>query len=208
MSALSEPGFKWYPAPGIGNSSLTLTADGARAVGLDEVGYLAYAQNPGIVEITLDKHKYNPVWINPATGEEIPLKDYRGDIFSQQTPENTHDWVLDVAREGHKESMLRSLRFESMTLRCKKLKPTLQRYPLNSLTRRERIPFQVPVPFRIKITRPNRATRTMQYVWWGEVVAGGEGARLLGVGSFGNFTIPPDLLKQPGSSLNVRLLAH
>ncbi len=52
--------------------------DGARAVGLAEVGYLAYAQNPGIVEITVDKHKYNPVWINPATGEELPLERLSG----------------------------------------------------------------------------------------------------------------------------------
>jgi hypothetical protein len=47
----------------------------------------------------------------------------------------------------------------------------------------------------------------MQFVWWGEVVAGGEGARLLGVGSFGNFTVPKELLAEPGSTLNVRLLA-
>ncbi len=45
--------------------------DGARAVGLKEVEYLAYAQTPGIVEITLPKHKYNPVWVNPVTGEEL-----------------------------------------------------------------------------------------------------------------------------------------
>ncbi len=46
-----------------------------------------------------------------------------------------------------------------------------------------------------------------QYVWWGEVVAGGEGARLLGLGASGTFQLPKDLLKDPGSTLNVRLLA-
>jgi hypothetical protein len=48
----------------------------------------------------------------------------------------------------------------------------------------------------------------MQYVWWGEVVAGGEGPRLLGLGPSGNFTIPKDLLKGgSGANLHIRLLA-
>lgn len=181
---------------------------GARAVGLEEVEYLAYAQSPGIVEITLPKHKYNPVWINPASGEEIPLKDYRGEVFSRQTPDNSHDWVLQVPREGHKESMLRSYYFESVD-------PPIQEIELDT----SKIPFElvdppadeivaaIPTPFQAKITRANRATRDMQFVWWGEVVAGGEGARLLGVGPSGNLTVPKNLIKEPGSTLNLRLLA-
>jgi hypothetical protein len=42
-----------------------------------------------------------------------------------------------------------------------------------------------PIPYSIKLTRANRASRTMQYVWWGEAVQGGEGARVLGVGGSG-----------------------
>ncbi len=53
--------------------------DNARALGLDEVEYLAYADKPGIVEVSLPKHKYNPVWVNPITGEEDPQKDYKGE---------------------------------------------------------------------------------------------------------------------------------
>ncbi len=86
---------------------------GARAVGLEDVEYLAFAEKPGIVEITLPKHKYNPLWINPASGEEIPLKDYKGDVLSRQTPDNEHSWILQAPREGHKESMLKSYRFDS-----------------------------------------------------------------------------------------------
>ncbi len=170
--------------------------------------YLAYAEKPGIVEITLPKHKYNPVWVNPTSGEEIPLKDYRGEVFSRQTPDNAHDWVLQVPREGHKESMLKSYYFESQD-------PPVQEIELDSA----KTPFEiaepsgdtinmlVPTPYGVKLTRANRATRTMQYVWWGEVVAGGEGARVLAVGPSGNFTIPRDLIKGPGSSLTLRLLA-
>ncbi|MBV8550258.1 MAG: DUF5060 domain-containing protein [Acidobacteriaceae bacterium] len=182
--------------------------DGARAIGLTEVEYLAYADKPGIVEINLPKHKYNPVWVNPATGEEIPLKDYKGEVFSRQTPDNSRDWILTVPREGHKESMLKYYYFESQD-------PPVQEVELNDA----RIPFEViepagdtinsaiPEPYRLKITRANRASRTMQYVWWGEVVAGGQGARLLGLGPSGNLTIPKELLSQPGANLNLRVLA-
>jgi Domain of unknown function (DUF5060)/Protein of unknown function (DUF4038) len=182
--------------------------DGARAVGLKEVEYLAYAQTPGIVEVTLPKHKYNPVWVNPANGEEIPLKDYKGEVFSRQTPDAAHDWVLQVPREGHKQSMLRSYYFESQD-------PPIQEPELDS----SKIPFDIaepagddlnrliPVPFQAKITRPNRATRRMQYVWWGEVVASGQGGRVLGVGPSGDLNVSEHLTCPPGSNLTLRLLA-
>ncbi|HEX3683389.1 MAG TPA: DUF5060 domain-containing protein [Bryobacteraceae bacterium] len=182
--------------------------DGARAVGLQEVEYLAYAETPGIVEVTLPKHKYNPVWVNPSNGEEIPLKDYKGEVFSRQTPDAAHDWVLTVPREGHKESMLRSYYFESQN-------PPIQEPELDD----SKIPFTIaepegnelnrliPVPYQVKITRPNRATRRMQYVWWGEIVASGEGGRVLGVGSSGNLNVAEHLTCPPGSNLTMRLLA-
>ncbi len=181
---------------------------GARAVGLEEVEYLAYAQTPGIVEITLPKHKYNPVWVNPATGEELPLKDYKGEVFSRQTPDNRHDWVLQVPREGHKASMLRSYYFESVDPPIQEIESDPSKIPFDIVDPPgdEIIPG-LPTPFKAKITRANRATRDMQFVWWGEVVASGQGARLLGVGSSGNLTVPLSLVKQPGSTLNIRLLA-
>jgi hypothetical protein len=181
---------------------------GARAVGLEDVEYLAYAQTPGIVEITFTKHKYNPLWINPATGEELPLKDYRGETFSRPTPDNSHDWILQVPREGHKESMLRSYRFESVDAPVQEAEtdPAKAPFALVDPSGDELNP-KTPVPFLVKITRPNRASRFMQYLWWGEVVAGGEGARLLGVGASGNLVVPKELLKNPGANLNLRIQA-
>ncbi len=182
--------------------------DGARAVGLNEVEYLAYAQNPGIVEINLPKHKYNPLWVNPATGEEIDLKDYKGEVFSRQTPDNSHDWILQVPREGKKESMLKYYYFESED-------PPVQEIESDS----SKIPFEIAEPhgglivtssptlFATKITRANRASRHMQFAWWGEVVTNGQGARLLGLGASGTFPIPPDLLTEHGQTLSLRLLA-
>ncbi len=182
--------------------------DGARAAGLEEVEYLAYAQNPGIVEITLPKHKYNPLWINPITGEEIPLKDYKGEVFSRQTPASSHDWVLHVPREGHKEHMLRSYYFESQDPPVQEVESDTSKIPFEVVDPPgESINAKIPTPYRAKVIRANRASRTMQFVWWGEVVPGNQGARVLGVGSFGNFTVPADLLKAGAQTLSMRLQA-
>jgi hypothetical protein len=46
----------------------------------------------------------------------------------------------------------------------------------------------------------------MQYVWWGEVVANGEGARVLAIGPSGNLAVPADLAN-PGALMTLRLQA-
>jgi len=181
---------------------------GARAVGLEEIGFIEYAQTPGIVEINLPKHKYNPVWINPATGEEIPLKDYKGQVFSRQTPDNSHDWILDCEREGHKEAMLRSVRFESIDPPVQEIETDAAKIPFEIVDPPgDQVLPSLPTPYKAKLTKFTRGTRYMQFVWWGEVVAGGEGARMLAVGSFGNLTVPRELVTEAGATLNLRLLA-
>ena len=34
-------------------------------------------------------------------------------MFTGEPPDRTHDWVLQISREGHKASMLKSYRFDS-----------------------------------------------------------------------------------------------
>jgi hypothetical protein len=182
--------------------------DGARAAGLNEVEYLAYAQTPGIVEITLPKHKYNPLWIDPATGQELAMKDYKGEVFSRSTPDNSHDWILQVPRAGKKENMLKYFYFESEDPPVQEVETDSARVPFVILDPAgDQISTQVGVPFSVKVTRANRASRHMQYVWWGEVADSGEGMRLLAVGSKGNLLVPPELASDPGASLHLRLLA-
>lgn len=181
---------------------------GARAVGLEDVEYLAYAEKPGIVEIELPRHKYNPLWVDPVTGEEIPLKNYKGEVFSSQTPDNSRSWLLQTPREGHKESMLKSYRFDSQDPPVQEPEVDSAKVPF-TLTdpAGEEINTALPTPYNIKLTKANRSTRQMQIVLWGEVVGGSDGARLLGVGSFGNFTIPKELIEEPGSTLHLRIMA-
>lgn len=187
--------------------------DGARAVGLNGadqngVEYLAYAAHPGIVELTIPKHKYNPVWINPITGEEIPLKNYKGEVFSQQTPDNTHDWVLHVAREGLMESMRRNYYFESQSppVQIVEIDPAKIPFEIAEPPRNSFNPV-IPTPFEAKLTRKARATRLMQYIWWGEIPGGPAGARVLGVGASGTFSIPKDLITPSAADLNLRVQA-
>ncbi len=181
---------------------------GARAVGLEEIGFIAYAQTPGIVEITLPKHKYNPVWINPSSGEETPMKDYRGEIFSQPTPDNAHDWILDCEREGHKESMLRSVRFESVDAPVQEVETDAAKIPFEIVDPPgDTVLAGIPTPFRIKLTKNNRGTRYMQLVWWGGIVAGDASTRLLAVGASGNFSVPPAWIVQPEEELVIILHA-
>lgn len=181
---------------------------GARSVGLDEVEYLAYTPVGGIVEITLPKHKYNPLWINPITGEELPLKDYKGETFSRQTPDNAHDWILQVPRDGHKESMLKSYRFESVEPPVQEIETDPAKIPFQLVDPAgDDISATAPPISKVKLTKNNRSTRFMQYIWWGEVVAGGEGMRLIGVGSSGTLQIPKELGLRPDAPFNLRLQA-
>ena len=181
---------------------------GARAVGLEDVEYLAYAQKPGIVELGLPRHKYNPLWINPTTGEEIPLKDYKGEVLSRQTPDNERSWILQAPREGHKESMLRSYRFDSQDVPIQEAETDSAKIPYDLVDPQgDSINTALPTPYQIKLTKANRSTRLLQIVLWGEIVGGSEGARLLGVGSFGNLTLPKDFLKDPGATLHLRVMA-
>ncbi len=182
--------------------------DGARAVGLNEVEYLAYAQNPGIVEISLPRHKYNPVWVNPATGEELELKDYKGEVFTRSTPGNSHDWILQVPRDGEKASRLKYFYFESEDPPVQEIESDASKAPFEVTDPQSvGINTALPTPYAVKTTRANRASRHMQFAWWGEVITSGQDARLLGLGSSGTFSVPKELLKQPGSTLSVRVLA-
>lgn len=181
--------------------------DGARALGLDDVEYLAYAEKPGIVEVTTPKHKYNPLWVNPITGEEIPLKDYKGIVLSRQTPEGAHDWILRVPREGELRSMLRSVYFESRdpTVQVIETDPDKTPFRIASPPGKQIDPA-IPTPFEAKVMQPKRSTRIMQYVWWGRVAGSSMPARVLGVGATGTFSVPKEFVT-PGALLEIRLWA-
>ncbi|MGH9584296.1 MAG: DUF5060 domain-containing protein [Bryobacteraceae bacterium] len=181
--------------------------DGARALGLGDVEYLAYSDGPGIVEVTTPKHKYNPFWVNPITGEEIPLKNYKGEVLSRQTPDGAHDWILNVPRDGLMRSMLSRVYFESRDPTVQVIETDTTKIPFRIASPSgKQIDPAIPIRFEAKIMHPKRSTRIMQYVWWGEAVASGVPARVLGVGPSGTFTVPKEFVTS-GGDLEIRLLA-
>lgn len=180
--------------------------DGARAVGLDNVEYLLYAEQPGTVEISFsEKHKYNPLWINPRTGETIDLKDVKQDTYSQTTPAGG-DWILQMPRDGQKEGMLKSYKFESVPAPIQEVETNVAKIPFEiRQPTGDAVSTGSPIAYEAHIKRPNRATRSMQYVWTGGVIAEGEGPRVLALGGFGTFQFPPHLIKTRPALLTIRL---
>ena len=59
----------------------------------------------------------------------------------------------------------------------------------------------------MKLTRETRATRSMMYLWTGEVAADGRGFRVLGTGSPGTFVIPPSIAPNFPAVLSIHLTA-
>jgi hypothetical protein len=184
--------------------------DGARAVALEDVEYVNYIERPGPpVEVSVEKHSYDVSWFNPANGEAIEQKKYKGEHFTGEAPDRSHPWVLMVAREGRKESMLKSYKFDSREV------PLVQEIETNP----QKVPYVIaepsgntlavgkPVRFSAKLTRETRATRAMMFLWTAEVAADGQGFRVLGTGSPVTIAIPGSIALNYPAVLSVHLTA-
>ena len=182
--------------------------DGGRAVALEEIEYLVYIEKPaGPVEVSVEKHGYDILWFNPLNGETLAAKKYKGEHFTSEAPDRTHPWVLLVAREGRKESMLKSYKFESRAVPVQEVEANTAKIPYeiaqpagDSLTRKS-------TPYSITIRKETRATRSMMFLWTGEVPAEGRGFRVLGTGAQGTFTIPAVLAERYPAVLSLRVSA-
>jgi hypothetical protein len=164
--------------------------DGGRALALTGVEYLVYVEKPGPVEMTVEDHGYDVLWINPATGERIPGKSYKGKRFVGEPPDNERDWVLRVSREGEKRSLLRTYKFESRRAAVQEIE-----------TRAAQTPFEIELPagdlslgrpplYSLAVTRPSRATRDLLVLWTAEVPALRDGLHVAGTGRTGTLRLP------------------
>ncbi|MDP8990110.1 MAG: DUF5060 domain-containing protein [Acidobacteriota bacterium] len=181
--------------------------DGGRAVALEDVEYIVYVEKPGLVELTVENHSYDVTWMNPATGELIKQKDYKGAHFTGEPPDKLHDWVLRVSREGHKDGMLKSYKFDSRPV-------PVQEVEQNPL----KVPFEITAPagtelslakaaeFAVKIKRDTRATRSLLVEWTAEVPLDGEGYRVAGSGREGMLTLPRSLANHYPATVSLRLM--
>ncbi len=183
--------------------------DGGRALALEEVEYIVYLEKPQPVDIVIHRAGYQVSWFNPATGEYVNEKDFKGERYTAKgPPDPSHDWVLYIRREGKKEGMLRSYKLESRT-------PVMQTVEVS----KAEVPFQIqlpaaaeltagkPIEFNATLTKKTRSTQNMTWLWTGEVAASGLGFRVLGTSQFGQFTIPVRIATEYPATLHVRLAA-
>jgi hypothetical protein len=159
--------------------------DGGRALALEDTEYVVYVEKPGPLELVVEKHGYDIYWVNPIDGQFTKGK-FKGDHFTGAPPDTSHDWVLHVVREGRVEGMNKSYKFESRDI-------VLQEVESNS----PKVPFaieqpaasdmnvRVGPPYAAKLIKETRATRSMMWLWTGEVSADGQGYRVLATGQKG-----------------------
>ena len=182
--------------------------DAARCVSLEGIEYIVLVEKSGPIEVEVEKHGYEVMWFNPLTGESIDQKKYKGEHYTGSAPDNTHPWVLLIAREGRKESMLRSFKFESRIVPVQEIEQNVAKVPFEIAEPPGDAVSASSIPrFAVKLKRETRATRSIMYLWMGEVPADGQGSRVLGTGAQGTFRLPPDIATRFPGVLSVRVSA-
>ena len=181
--------------------------DGGRALALEDIEYMVYIEKPGPLELSVEKHSYDVLWINPANGEVTRGKRFNSEHFTGEPPDRSHDWVLRVVRESRLEGLGRTFKFTS-----REHDLILQEIEANS----SKVPFAIEQPsgdislskqpaYSAKITHATRATREMMWLWMGEVAADGQGYRVLATGQKGTLHIPPGIAKNFPALMHLRL---
>jgi hypothetical protein len=185
-------------------------ADNGRGIALEGVEYIVYVEKPGPVTVKLEKHGYDGRWFDPATGQSVKIKDVKTEVFTAEPPDRTHDWVLDISREGHKASMLKSYRFVSRDepIQLQEVEGNPEKVPFDLVEPAgDSLSLSRPAGYSLKLKRETKALQHMTYVWTGEVTADNRSYRVIGTGANGAFTIPPNITREFPAALHVRITA-
>ncbi|GAB4356815.1 MAG: hypothetical protein OHK0021_01120 [Bryobacter sp.] len=180
-----------------------------RSLALPGTEYLLLVDRPGIVEVEVEKHGYRITWINADTGErQTEKKEYKGEHFVGETPTKTGNWILHLEREGRKEGMRNSYKFESRPILAQEPEVDPKRLPFTiDVNDNTEIKAGKPVPYAVTITRDTRATRFMQYLITAEVATESQGQRILATVDKGSFTIPAAVATKFPAVVNFRVAA-
>ena len=180
--------------------------DGGRAVALEDTEYVVYVAQPGPVELVVEKHGYDVYWMNPIDGEVVKMKKrFSGDHFTGEPPDKSHDWVLHVVREGHLAGMNKSYKFESREIVLQEIESNSPKVPFAIEQPSGDIRVTLPPPYAAKMTHETRATRSMMWLWTGEVAADGQGYRVIGTGQKGMLWPLAGLAKNFPAIMHMRL---
>ncbi|HYW45783.1 MAG TPA: DUF5060 domain-containing protein [Bryobacteraceae bacterium] len=180
--------------------------DGGRALALEDTEYVVYVEKPGPVELTVEKHAYEVYWINPIDGESVKKK-FSGEHFTGEPPDKSHDWLLHVVRESHLESMNRSFKFSSreQDLALQEVEANSAKVPFSIERPTGDLSLSMPAFYAAKVTRETRATRSMLWLWMGEVAADHQGYRVLATGPTGTMPMPADIAINFPATMHLRL---
>jgi hypothetical protein len=185
-------------------------ADSGRGLALEGVEYIIYLDKPGPVTVSnLEKHGYDGRWFNPATGQSVKLKEIKTETFTIEPPDRTHDWVLQISREGHKASMLKSYRFDSREepAQLQQIEGSPDKVPFDVVEPAgDTISLSKPAAFSIKLKRESKALQRMMYEWTAEVTVDGRSYRVIGAGANGTLRIPPNIAHNYPAALHIRIL--
>jgi len=180
--------------------------DGGRALALEDTEYLVYLENPGPIELTVEKHGYDVYWCNPIDGEVTrSKKKFSGEHFTGEPPDRAHDWVLHLVREGHLESMNKSYKFESRDIVLQEIESNSPKVPFAILAPAEDFSVRLPPLYEAKVTRETRATRSMMWLWTGNVAADGQGYRVIATGAKGQMRPLGGIAKNFPAAFHLRL---
>ncbi len=190
--------------------------DGGRAVALEDTEYIVYIEKPGPLELQVEKHSYDVIWMNPATGDAVKeKKSFNGDHFTGEPPDRYHDWVLHLVRPGRLESMARTYRFESrlgpddnprsQPIAMQVIETDPAKVPFEIERPTSDLSLSIAVPYSVKTTKQTRATRRMMWLWTLEATSSGQGYRVLATGESGFFQTPASLARGLPATALLRL---
>ncbi len=184
--------------------------ENGRGLSLEGIEYIIYVEKPGPVTVNLEKHSYDARWFDPATGQSVKIKDIKTEVFTGDPPDKTHDWVLQISREGQKSSMLKSVRFDSREpgIVLQEVEGNPEKVPFDVIEPSgDTISLSKPPQFSIKLKRETKALQHMMFEWTGEVTVDNRSYRVIGMGPEGTFQIPANIAKEYPAALHVRILA-
>ncbi len=184
-------------------------AENGRGLSLEEVEYIIYVEKPGPVTVRLEPHGYDVRWLNPATGQFVKAKEAKSESFTADPPDRTHDWILQISREGHKASMLKSYRFDSREggIVMQEVEGNPEKVPFDLVQpNADAISLASPAQYEIKLTSQKKALQHMMYEWTGEVTVDQRSYRVIGTGANGTFRIPANIAKDYPAALHVHIL--
>jgi hypothetical protein len=181
--------------------------ENGKALALEGVEYIVYVEKPGTVRLEVEKHSYDAEWINPINGEAIALKNIKQESILIDPPDPSHDWVLHVSREGEKKSMAKSYRFEARDVLMQEVESTPAKVPFDiAQPAGDSLSLGNPGTFEVKLKKePTKATKTMQYLWTGEVTADEQSFRVVGTGPSGTLRIPANIASRFPALLHLRV---